>query len=283
MPHARHLEVLALAAVLFAGGCGDDDGVPSDGGPTGMDAARGDGAVVATDGSITDAGPGVVMLTDGGVLCGTSPCACSNSIDDDMDGLADGLDPECTGPADNDEASFGTGIPGDNRDPFCQDCFFDGNSGAGDDHCRYATECLTGGTPTRPGCGMDCTVSMECLDFCRARTPNGCDCFGCCTVADASGATVDILIGGACSEATLSDPTICPRCTKATDCTNTCGRCELCPGRTIADLPADCYPDGGVDGGVPYTCDMGEQVCDAATPCPAGYYCQFGCCILGIF
>lgn len=48
------------------------------------------------------------------------------------------------GANDDDEGSFGTGISGDNRDPKWQDCFFDGNSGAGDDRCRYHTECLTG-------------------------------------------------------------------------------------------------------------------------------------------
>jgi len=242
-----------------------------------------DGMVVGGDGSAPTDAPSIVTLSDGGVLCGSVPCQCSDSIDNDGDGLIDGLDPECTGPADNDESSFGTGIPGDNRDPFCQDCFFDGNSGSGDDHCRYSTECLTGGTPGGHGCGMDCSVSAACIDYCRARTPNGCDCFGCCTVARTDGTTVDIIIGGTCSEATLDDPTRCTVCTKSTDCENTCGRCELCPGRTIADLPSDCYPDGGVDGGVPYTCDMGEMPCDAATPCAAGTYCVFGCCILGVF
>jgi hypothetical protein len=32
-------------------------------------------------------------------------------------------------PIDNDEGPFGTGIPGDNRDPKWQDCFFDETPG----------------------------------------------------------------------------------------------------------------------------------------------------------
>ena len=50
---------------------------------------------------------------------------------DDDDDLADSADPECTGPLDDDEATFATGIPGDNMDECHQDCWFDGDSGAG--------------------------------------------------------------------------------------------------------------------------------------------------------
>ena len=49
--------------------------------------------------------------------CGDVPCACSDGMDNDGDGLVDGFDPECTGPFDDDEATFATGIPGDNKDP----------------------------------------------------------------------------------------------------------------------------------------------------------------------
>ena len=43
-------------------------------------------------------------------------------------------------PLDNDESSFATGIPGDNMDACKQDCFFDGNSGMGDDHLPVAAQ-----------------------------------------------------------------------------------------------------------------------------------------------
>ena len=74
------------------------------------------GAVDATDsGARGDAhAPGA---TDSGnmsrptALCNGTPCRCDNGKDDDGDGLVDGLDPECTGPYDNDESSFATGAP----------------------------------------------------------------------------------------------------------------------------------------------------------------------------
>ena len=87
---------------------------------------------------------------------------CANGIDDDGDGLIDGFDPECTGAADNDEGTFATGIPGDNRDPVWQDCFFDGNSGAGEDGCRYHTDCLYGDLPADD---PDCVLSQECVEL----------------------------------------------------------------------------------------------------------------------
>jgi hypothetical protein len=220
--------------------------------------------------------------TGGADWCADGGCICSNGLDDDGDGLIDGLDPECTGATDNDEGTFSTGIPGDNRDPKWQDCFFDGNSGAGDDGCRYATECLYG---TLEQDDPDCELSQGCIDFCRKLTPNGCDCFGCCTVG-AGDEAVDVMIGATCSVDNLDDETACPRCVKTTDCNNDCGECELCPGKTVDDLPDHCTPpppDGGTyDGGTPpppNTCDNGEQVCSPDVPCPGELYCSFGCCI----
>ncbi|HTV23935.1 MAG TPA: hypothetical protein VMG12_34830, partial [Polyangiaceae bacterium] len=114
--------------------------------PEASDGADGDAVSVDTAGGTgAIALPQSVSMTPSGILlCGSEPCACNNGIDDDGDGTVDGFDIECTGGIDNDEGSFATGIPGDNRDPKWQDCFFDGNSGHGDDRCRYPTACLTG-------------------------------------------------------------------------------------------------------------------------------------------
>jgi hypothetical protein len=99
-------------------------------------------------------------------------------------------DPECVGPCDNDEATFGTGISGDNMDACKQDCFFDGNSGMGDDGCDWnsgATRPTRGAR--RPACPYDAnknncstTQSAKCIRNCAKLAPNGCDCFGCCAV-----------------------------------------------------------------------------------------------------
>lgn len=275
-------------------GCGDDDRSAAGTGGSAASSA-GSGATGGTSGTggvagSTDASTPFPTNDAGQVLCGTEPCKCANGIDDDNDGFIDGADAECTGPYDDDEASFATGIPGDNVDS-CQDCFFDGNSGQGNDGCAYPTECLYGETP--PGNGgsdcKDCAVSDRCVDYCKARTPNGCDCFGCCGVRTDSGEVVNVVLAASCSLDVVDDETKCPRCVQATnDCVNECGRCELCPGKTVADLPLDCYatppdaavPDAGAPTYPPQSCDEGQTACDDTHPCPPiTFYCQQGCCL----
>ena len=267
-------------------------GIGGDGLPIGGDnAATSPGGADGSGGTAN--GSGGTMNNTGGIVA-TGTTACSDGKDNDGDGLTDGFDPECTGPADNDEGSFATGIPGDNRDPKWQDCFFDGNSGAGDDRCRYATGCLTG--ELKPD-DKDCALSAACIKFCAPLVPNGCDCFGCCTVGLPDGGSVDITLSSTCSLDKIDDPKACTTCTKTDTCGNTCGHCELCPGKTIADLPADCTPptggggsgSGGTTGtggtgmgggGPSYTCDGGEVVCGPGlSPCGLGTYCSLGCCI----
>jgi hypothetical protein len=256
----------------------------------GLDTAGAAGSAGA-GGRAADAGatdpyvlPPSVTLGDAGlVLCGSVVCACNNGVDDDSDGKRDGFDEECTGALDDDEGTFSTGIPGDNSDPKWQDCFFDGNSGAGDDHCRYHADCLTG---DKPASDPDCAVSDACLSFCQVRTPNGCDCFGCCTVQLDEASSVSVFIGESCSLEDVADTARCPRCTPSTACGNTCGECELCPGKGIEDLPETCggASPGGSGGGSSepepaYTCDTGQLVCGGAGECPAGQYCSLGCCL----
>jgi hypothetical protein len=226
-------------------------------------------------------------------MCTPGGPACSNCIDDDGDGLIDGFDPECTGPLDNDEATFSTGIPGDNKDPVEQDCFFDGDSGAGNDGCNVHVCCLLG-AKTVAECPIganrynpaDCPpplgtvpLSQKCIDTCGKLAPPGCDCFGCCTVCDpTSHNCYDIDINPAdsvgCGPATLADPSKCLRCVKNTQCGNaTCGgtTCILCPGQTHGDLPPSCNGSS--------TCPDGEQACTNDAACSASTYCANGCCI----
>jgi len=271
--------------------CGSKVDVSSD-----TDASSGgmDGGGVLGDGSggntISDSGQ---VLVDGSLAgCvplvladGTTP-QCSDCKDNDGDGLADWFDPECAGPLDNDEATFGTGIPGDNVDACKQDCFFDGNSGQGDDRCEWNLKCdpkNTAGVCSYDANFKNCPATQEaqCKNFCLGRTPNGCDCFGCCAVQKPDGTQTTVRLSSTCSSATLDDPTKCTPCTQVPDCTNPCGRCELCIGKT--SIPADCAVDGGaaVDGAVPsgQTCSNGGAVCNATTPCAGGTYCVTGCCV----
>jgi hypothetical protein len=225
---------------------------------------------------------------DGGGDPGTTQC--SNGVDDDDDGLADGQDPECTGAADDDEGSFATGIPGDNVDGKWQDCFFDGDSGAGNDGCRFHTCCLLGAAG-----GDDCPVDHNfdpardcpeqadrCVDFCAPLTPAGCDCFGCCTICDpATDVCRDVLTNPAvapdCTLAALDDADACPTCTKNPECGG--GGCEpegctLCPGQTADDLPAACEGENA--------CPAGGTPCPTGDECAAFEFCSSGCCIASV-
>jgi hypothetical protein len=188
-----------LAAALCAcgggnsgtdGGAGDDGGGDGDGGSGGIDAPPFGG-----------------QCTPGGSV------ECSDCVDNDSDGKIDGFDPECSGPLDDREDSFATGIPGDNIDATMQDCFFDGNSGAGNDGCNQHACCLlqAGGatmdtSDDKAACAMlapnsdeskyvraECyqpfgntPVPTKCKMNCGPLAPPGCDCFGCCTVCQVS-------------------------------------------------------------------------------------------------
>jgi hypothetical protein len=194
--------------------------------------------------------------------------ACGDCVDNDGDGDIDLADPECISPCDDLEDTFATGLPGDNMDPCKQDCFFDGNSG--NDACDWNLAC----DPANPGgdkCPYDPDAqckdqTMECTDTCTV--PNGCDCFGCCTV-EVDGQSYDIFIGDkSCSLAKIED---CSQCTKNDDCDDECKpeECEICFG---GELPPGC-DDPTCDAGDPCTIDgMGGD------DCADGYFCQTGCC-----
>jgi hypothetical protein len=226
-----------------------------------------------------DGGWGTPIVTiDAGVLyCGAQPCSCSNGRDDDGDTLIDALDPECTGPADDVEDSLAIGVHGESEDVRCQDCFYDQNSGAGDDGCSRARTCRTDPSAGGAGACASCEVAPRCQDHCMPLAPNGCDCFGCCSVFR-SGVSVDVLLVSTCTVAMLDDVAACPRCVPAPDCLNPCGPCELCTGRSVADLPPMCASGGGPG----FTCDE-APICLDASDCGAGAYCQQGCCVQLVF
>jgi hypothetical protein len=285
------------------GASGASSGGASAGGASGASSggASAGGASGASAGGTTAGGAGGVSPDGAAGTGGCGTTQCTNCIDDDGDGRIDAADLQCTGAADDDEASYGTGIPGDNMDPKWQDCFFDGDSGAGNDGCRYHTDCLTG---AKPATDPDCIVSQKCIDFCMPSTPNGCDCFGCCSVQLPGGGTKDVRLGPECTPATINDTSKCMPCTKSTNCNNDCGRCELCIGKPT--IPPDCNPgtggtsgtggtagtggttagtsgSGGTGGGCPTpTCPAGVQACGVAClpGCPVGRYCLTGCCAI---
>ena len=144
----RVLSCITLLALVLAG-CGDSGGGNNNGDGGGGD---GDGGLDGDGGGCIGIGcPGGIDAPPFGGACTPGGPQCSNCVDDDGDGKIDGFDIECTGPLDNDEGSFATGIPGDNIDAVMQDCFFDGNSGAGNDGCNIHVCCILG-APDEASC-----------------------------------------------------------------------------------------------------------------------------------
>jgi hypothetical protein len=196
---------------------------------------------------------------------------CGDTLDNDMDGLIDLADPECISPCDDSEDSFQTGLPGQNND--CKgDCYFDSNSGGGDDHCEWNLKCDPENPGAEIGCAYDpnfemCDLEMpqSCLDFCTPLVPNGCDCFGCCEI-DGQFVYLD---GAQCALDNLDE---CQSCTFFENCNNPCEPelCEVCFGQDPNDLPEECeepdYPDNITS-------------CDDISDCEVGWFCQTGCCI----
>lgn len=269
----------------------------------------GSGATTTSSAS-TSSGTGAYVIAE----CQGHVYECGDTIDNDGDGLIDADDPDCLGPCDNTEGNFYGGIPGQGG-PGCDiDCYFDQDSGHGNDDCYwnhkcdphevapdYAPEVWLGNKceydttfKITPSLGCDdayMTQSQECYDYCGPLTPNGCDCFGCCELPAGSGkyvwlGTEDGSGNGTCDIAHLGDPTKCAPCLPVKACLNDCGHCEVCIGKPT--LPADCIPDGGStsssssgstsSGGA--QCEDGVQFCGqpGQDPCTAGYYCITGCC-----
>jgi hypothetical protein len=276
--------LLGASVLLF--GCHSSTSTGRNGGGGSGGGSGFDGSLVGVDGNSTKLPIG--------------QAACSDGMDNDGDGKIDYLDPECVGPLDNDEGTFATGIPGDNIDACKQDCFFDGNSGMGDDGCEWQLKCdprNTGATSERKcpydpdyaaqHAAMECSTASSqsdaCIAYCQRLTPNGCDCFGCCNIP---GAPTPIRLAATCTAAKFGDPTACPPCTQVTACINDCERCEICIGKDT--LPTDCFttpppPDSGTYVPPPQcptgvtSCGPGGQV--EATACPAGTGCLTGCCV----
>jgi hypothetical protein len=275
---------MPLGQVDAAGGGGGSAGA---GGP--MDAG-GDAGGAGAGGQAGSApgGPGTCATGAGGRGGSIWTTECNDGRDNDGDGHVDYDDPECIGGYDNNETSFGWGIP-DDVDDCTTDCFFDGNSGSGDDGCRWRLKCEP--ASVTPGCPYDaayaeahpeeCSLSaappltQACVDRCGKLVPNGCDCFGCCAIAGLPG---PVRLAQACTTADFGDPQKCPPCSQVTWCLNPCERCELCIGKPV--LADDC---SAADGGTPYACPAGAIACGAhgVAPmcCPAATSCVTGCCL----
>lgn len=274
---------------------------------------------------------GTVVVADGGqiitdsdgnqAVCHETRCdgrvlECGDCIDNDGDGNTDWRDRECLGPCDNTEGPALISDVGGVTGSTCHvDCYFDyGNGmGTGSDDCWWSHEC----DPLEPEAEIceyreslvnnqkfcPTEQSDRCTAVCLPFTPNGCDCFGCCTFPELSGKGENgedayVWIGakdkknaGMCTFDDILDESKCPRCTPVGNCLNECGHCEICIGKT--ELPEDCHTvdtddettdqsdSDDTDAAPPSTqCPEGISPCSISDtlPCDKGYYCISGCC-----
>lgn len=260
----------------------------------------------ALDGDSEGAGPVIDAPACVPTTCAGKLYDCGDCVDNDGDGRIDMRDPDCLGPCHNAEDTFFGSIPGQNRAPCTQDCYFDGDSGFGNDGCVWSHVCdplsvAPDYPPEGPECAYDPQAQLPhqgqpatcesapdqsdaCNEFCGALVPNGCDCFGCCEIP---GAPTPVWLGSVdeqgntCDRGSLADPSRCRPCTQVQSCLNSCESCELCVGKTT--LPPECEaPPGSAPPGcaVP-DCRSDQQPCgtDCTAPCPAGQTCITGCCI----
>ena len=237
----------------------------------GPDEGCDDGNLVADDGCSA-----VCTLEDiipDAIPCGNKLYECGDTLDNDMDGLIDLDDPECISPCDDNEGTFQTNLPGQNND--CKgDCYFDDNSGGGDDTCEWNLQCDEENPGAQIGCpydpdkpGLVCEFEQPqtCYDICIPLVPNGCDCFGCCFIDD----QYVYLDGAMC---TLDNLDACESCTFNPNCNNTCEpeNCELCFGQDPDDLPPECEEP---------ECPDDLTSCFDEMDCNEGEFCQTGCCV----
>jgi hypothetical protein len=263
---ASPLVVALLGAATLLGpqalvGCGETVEV-------GLDDALTSGGSAGSGGTFALGGLGA----EGGVpgeSGGAAPCQkvecrgktyeCGNCQDDDEDGLIDALDPDCLGPCDDDEAGLSTGLSPSQSAACRQDCYFDGDSGVGNDMCDWNHRCdPLSVAPDYPPSGearceydpqassmnLDCEGMLAqqpqpCLDNCLPLVPNGCDCFGCCELPDGKAHFIGHGRGDmGCQLDALDDETTCPLCTIVESCFNPCQ--AACTSDAVCELRDYC-------------------------------------------
>lgn len=300
-PSRARASALVLASALgltsWLGGCGRDIEVGFDdelraggsgsGGGGGLGGLPPAGGGADVGGAKPTGGEGPCEPT----LCRGKPYQCGNCQDDDDDGASDSSDVDCLGPCDDDESGLSTGLVTATGSPCRQDCYFDGDSGQGNDKCEWSHACdplsvepdfppsgdaRCAYTAEVAPMGLDCAARraaqpQSCLDVCLPLVPNGCDCFGCCELPGRSGNFYFVAGTSAaegCNLDVLEDPARCPPCTPVRSCLNDCEACERC----VATPPdVTCSPTDA--------CPEGSRACDEANRCDFGDYCVTGCCV----
>ena len=251
--------------------------------------------------------------------CDGTVWECGDCVDNDGDCFVDDEDPDCFGVCDNNESGFSGEIPGQNAAPCKMDCYFDDDSGSGNDDCNWSHSCDPE-NPQPDNCSCDAPLppnnlcdanipgyngscddafnvqSQQCLDVCGPVVPNGCDCFGCCEVELDDGSTRFIYLG------TEEDLPSCAAVPPGTPCDNVNGAVGSCEAAYVDDpvlchectqVPACLNPCGNCElcfgqtelppecGGIPECFGEDPQPCGVPglPDCDPGEFCLTGCCV----
>ena len=234
-----------VAAFLACAACTDNVEVGADRPTLAVAGASGSTTVDSglSDSTFSGAGAGGSQGTCEPAQCPGGARACSDCIDTDSDTLIDGDDPDCLGPCQGAEDTFFVSTPNLNR--CSQDCYFDDDSGFGNDQCSWAHHCDPHGIePAFDPHGENCAYAPEepiqgpststcsdalasqsdaCLEICLPLTPPGCDCFGCCVFPETPG---PVWIGSndgsqaTCTRDSVADPALCRPCMQVPSCLN---------------------------------------------------------------
>ena len=169
-------------------------------------------------------------------------------------------------PARTSEDTFADSIRDKNHGACIEDCYFDQDSGIGNDGCVWSHACdPLSVAPDYPPAGATLRVrprreaparTATCArrerrsptnarSTCGPLTPNGCDCFGCCAIPGAATpvwlGSVDELGNPSCDAAHVADPTRCKPCTQVESCLNAARRASCASASEVPprELPGD--------------------------------------------
>ncbi len=289
-----------------AGSSGTNTGT-SAGGNSGSTGTNAGGASTGTNAGGAGTSVGGAGVGGGGVQviseCQGHVYECGDLMDNDNDGKIDSFDPDCLGPCDNTEGSYFGGIPGQSGPKCAVDCYFDQDSGAGNDDCYWDHRCdpneVSPGYYPEPEAGAMCAYdasysiknnyacadaqamqSDTCGDICGPLTPNGCDCFGCCVLPNAN---TPVWLGSegangntVCTIAEVNNPAVCHPCVQVAACNNPCDLCEICIGKPEPDPSCNPTSSSSATTGTGSTSGTGSTTGSTSTGGGGGTQCPDG-------
>ncbi|MBK7579157.1 MAG: hypothetical protein IPI67_03035 [Myxococcales bacterium] len=248
--------------------------------------------------------------------CQGKTYACGDCIDNDGDCKVDSQDESCLGTCSDNEGGFKGEIPGQNNAACKMDCYFDADSGGGNDDCNWDHRCDTNQPQLGDGCTYDPTFKFpgnkSCADYrttqsaqcagnmnqstaatgyCGPLVPNGCDCFGCCvfpqlpypdTIIQGVAMKTGVYLGSSPTKQSAGTCTMAVVNAGNPGTSPACHKCAQVPScANNCDVCEICVGKPTLPPQcTEQTCPTGKQECGlpGQGPCPTGEYCVTGCC-----